>query len=65
MSRVTIKEWLPTTVVFFGPSHFPLYLFGKAKVGEEAEDKVVRWEDVVWPGQAVILLPPPSKPNQP
>lgn len=54
VSRVTIKEGLPTIIVFLGPS----YLFSKSKVGEEVGNNVVRWEDVVWPGQAAILLSP-------
>lgn len=58
-SRITVKDYLPI-IVCLSPSHF----FVKAKVEEEVGDKAVRWEDVVYPGQAAILSNPIS-PNTP
>lgn len=42
---------------------WPFTPLAKAKVEEEVGDKAVRWEDVVWPGQAVIFFST-SPPNQ-
>lgn len=54
---IYVKSYYQGVATNYHNVSWPSHLFSKAKVGEVG-DKVVRWQDVVWLGQAAIWLSP-------